>query len=433
MVNSGSSKTRVRKNKGLLRGKPHCYPASFGEELARQEIENHSAEGDTILDPYMGSATTLIQARLTGRRAMGIDIDPVAHLIGKVLTSAYSAESLLELQDWVIQRVACLETPAITEELTRTPWLPGETRHIGQHTATIPDNPKLDYWFSPIQSAILAALTGWVTDSPPTTKDVLRLAISAAIVRKWPNTISRAKDVDHSRPHKVDRPHETIGDQLRVFRLSFRKVIAYLKRLNELAPVDDAGRAVIIQDSSATFLKTLPESSIDYVLSSPPYFDAIDYPRAHKFSQWWLWPEQALLRRDYVGLKPGGQPDVDVLNRWRDGLPQKVVDEIAPIEKTSKALAMRFYRYVEDLDTMAGELARVVKPHGVATFVVGNNVIKGNQAPVVEVVTAVFQHHGFAGVTVQGREMEASKRRYPYGITGFKGLMQKEYIIRATR
>lgn len=140
-----------------------------------------------------------------------------------------------------------------------------------------------------------------------------------------------------------------------------------------------------------------------------------------------------MLRREYVGLKPGGRPDIDVLNRWRDVLPQEVVDQIAPLEKTSKALTTRFYRYAKDLDTIAEELARVVKPRGVATFVVGNNVIKGNKAPVVEVVSAVFERHGFSGVTVQDRDIDSSRRRYPYGITGFKGLMQKEYIVRAIR
>jgi len=103
------------------------------------------------------------------------------------------------------------------------------------------------------------------------------------------------------------------------------------------------------------------------------------------------------------------------------------------MENASKALARRFYQYVEDLDAVAKALARVVKPSGLVTFVVGNNVVKGNQAPVVEVVTAVFERHGFAGVTVQDRDMDSSKRRYPYGIKGFPGLMRKEYVIRATR
>ena len=171
-----------------------------------------------------------------------------------------------------------LETTKLTAELTKEPWLQGETRQIGRHRATIPDNPGIGYWFSPVQAAALAALTGWVPDSPAPTRDVLRLAISASIIRKWPKTISRARDIVHSRPHRIDRPCESFADQLRVFRLSFKTVMAYVKRLNEVAIVDEMMKSMTVQADSLTHLKTLSDGSIDYVLSSPPYFDAIDYP-----------------------------------------------------------------------------------------------------------------------------------------------------------
>ncbi len=380
----------------------------------------------------MGSATTLIEARLARRKAIGIDIDPVASLIGKVLTSQYDNDCLLELQDWVGQKVEVLETTKLTAELTKEPWLPGETRHIGQHRATIPDNPGIEYWFSPIQAATLAALTGWVPDSPAPTRDVLRLAISASIIRKWPKTISRARDIVHSRPHRIDRPCESFADQLRVFRLSFKTVMAYVKGLNEVAIVDEMTKSMTVQADSLTHLKLLREGSIDYVLSSPPYFDAIDYPRAHKFSQWWLWPDHGLQRRAYMGLRPGGRPNEDLAERCKALLPQEIFNEVKSLENSSRAWARRFYRYAEDLDSLATELSRVLKPSGVVTLVVGNNVIKGYHAPVVEVVSAVLKRHGFAGVTIQDRDMDSSKRRYPYGIKGFQGLMHKEYIICAT-
>jgi len=414
--------------------KPHCYSASFGEQLVRREIAAHSAEGDTILDPFMGSATTLIEARLAGRKAIGVDVDPVANLIGTVLTSPYDRACLFELEEWVAQKAMALENPPTVAELTKEPWLPGETREIEQLPATIPDNSRIQYWFSPTQSAALAALTAWIPASPSKTRDVLRLGISAAIVRKWPNTISRAKDIDHSRPHRVDRPGETLADQLRVFRHSFKMVIAYVKRLNEVAPVgDDAARSIAIQSDSVTYLKTLPIGFVDYVLTSPPYFDAIDYPRAHKFSQWWLWPSGTLRHVDYVGLKPSGRPDENMLERWRGLLPKEVLNKIRPLENSSKALAHRFYRYAEDLDELIAELYRVAKVSGTVTIVIGNNVIKRNQAPVVDVVTALFERHGFSDVTIQDRDIDPSKRRYPYGIKGFQGLMRKEYVIHAAK
>ena len=50
------------------------HPATFPESLARDHILSWSNEGDTVLDPFSGSGTTLKMARLMGRRGIGIEI-----------------------------------------------------------------------------------------------------------------------------------------------------------------------------------------------------------------------------------------------------------------------------------------------------------------------------------------------------------------------
>ena len=54
---------------------PHQKPL----ELITQLIKNSSKEGDTILDPYAGSGTTLIAAKLLNRNYIGIEIDKKYH------------------------------------------------------------------------------------------------------------------------------------------------------------------------------------------------------------------------------------------------------------------------------------------------------------------------------------------------------------------
>ena len=51
-----------------------AHPAMFPEKLARDHILSWSNEGDTVLDPFSGSGTTLKMARLMGRRGIGIEI-----------------------------------------------------------------------------------------------------------------------------------------------------------------------------------------------------------------------------------------------------------------------------------------------------------------------------------------------------------------------
>ncbi|GAH69828.1 unnamed protein product, partial [marine sediment metagenome] len=54
------------------------YRGNFAPQIPRNVIEMYSEKGDSILDPMVGAGTTLIEAKLLARNAIGLDINPQA-------------------------------------------------------------------------------------------------------------------------------------------------------------------------------------------------------------------------------------------------------------------------------------------------------------------------------------------------------------------
>ncbi len=59
------------------------YRGNFAPQIARNVIEMYSKKGDCVLDPMVGAGTTLIEAKLLARDAIGIDINPDAVKLSK--------------------------------------------------------------------------------------------------------------------------------------------------------------------------------------------------------------------------------------------------------------------------------------------------------------------------------------------------------------
>ena len=73
------------------------YRGNFAPQIARNVIETYSEKGDWILDSMVGAGTTLIEAKLLHRNAIGIDINPNAiEITNKALEFDYKTKSKQE-------------------------------------------------------------------------------------------------------------------------------------------------------------------------------------------------------------------------------------------------------------------------------------------------------------------------------------------------
>ncbi len=254
----------------------HPFPARMAPDIAL-EIISAAKEPLCVLDPMMGSGTVLAVARSKGHRAIGIDIDPLAVLISRVWTTAADREKTREKAIEVLTRARGI-FPALA------------VRDAYPHHADEETREFLRYWFDGYARRQLASLSTAISRvRDDTTRDVLWCSFSRLIISKQSGA-SLAMDLSHSRPHKSfdHAPSKP-----------FRRFLAVVDRVVANC-IDgtrsDRGPAARTQEGDSRNLP-LTNGSVDLVLTSPPYLNAIDYMRCSKFSLVWMGHSIAELRR----------------------------------------------------------------------------------------------------------------------------------------
>lgn len=74
----------------------HKYWARKPHNVVREYIEHYSKKGDIVLDPFCGSGPTPIEAIKAGRKAIGIDLDPIATFITRYTAMPIDLEKVKE-------------------------------------------------------------------------------------------------------------------------------------------------------------------------------------------------------------------------------------------------------------------------------------------------------------------------------------------------
>lgn len=412
--------------------KIHSFPAKFPPQLPRTFIEALTKPGDVVLDPMMGSGTTLLEAYLLYRRAIGFDIDPLALRIAQVKTTPLDKHVVLEQARHVIKRAkAKLQKNSGVEICSNG------------HDKDTQD--FIDYWFLNSTRCELIALTQAICEIDDLAiREFLELALSATIITKS-GGVSMALDLAHTRPHRakvvVDAngqmlvgedksavKHRALVKTLRSALDEFQKrVIANLRGLVELGTERINPQ---INSGDSQFMP-IRGASVDLIVTSPPYAsNAIDYMRAHKFSLVWLgYSINSLgdLRNHYIGGETTSHFKFTALPSGVERVVRKVSD-LDP----KKGLAL--HRYYSEMTRSIGEMFRVLRPNRCAVLVVGNSILRNTDTEIPESLASIGRAIGFDVVKIGVRDLDRNRRMLPAHhkpnlASQIQQRMHQEYVI----
>jgi hypothetical protein len=262
---------------------------------------------------------------------------------------------------------------------------------------------------------------------------VALVSLSASIIAKWPNTLSYAMDIDHTRPHRRIQQFRLDGI-LESYLSRLDRTIDCLSSLNEVyaaaGVADDlAERSQLIcpHDARTTFPGVVEESQA-LIITSPPYFNAVDYPRAHRMSVCWMngrAPEDLASRQRYIGLHRSRSFDSEKWLQSRSKVRKLIPSQIAEDVSLKRQLAGFF----ADLEKVLVQVHAVLRPGGHAVFVIGDNFVKRQRVASHAALVAMAEGLGFTKRSASHREITRLRRRYPVGQFGFDGPMTHEFVV----
>jgi hypothetical protein len=249
--------------------------------------------------------------------------------------------------------------------------------------------------------------------------EVLRLALSRFIITK-DSGASLARDVSHSRPHKVAE-----ASSFEVIPAFERSAYEIRRRFAGVPPVGN----VDVRLGDARWLKSIGNDEVDVVLTSPPYLNAIDYMRGHRLSLVWLGYRLAdlrCIRSNSIGAERG--PDLPLSAHLFEDI-QEAMGSIAELPGRHASMVAR---YAEDVYRLTSEVARVLKPAGRAIFVVGNSCLKGVFIRNSDGLIKAAEMVGLRLLHQVERELPIRKRYLPMPVNANKPLgkrMKTETIL----
>ncbi len=355
----------------------HSYPAKFPPGLPRQLIERLSRPGDLVLDPFAGSGTTLVEALLLGRRAVGSDLNPVALVASRAKTRVLTADQLLRLRSFAVELPAAVSSLLAAPDSLAMPaeWRPSPRRRFR----------GLEFWFSDQVALELVAIRQIArSEADPDIRAILDLCLSAIVVSvSWQDSdtryVRRAKDI-------------VAGDASRVYE---RKLADAIQALADFS--QQASESADVFESDARELTYLRPGTVDLMVTSPPYPNAWSYHLYHQNRILWLdenpW--------DFKANEIGSHRDFSAKNG--SGAADFQADMTACLEGVALAL----------------------KPGGAAVIVVGDSIVRGAVVPNDTIIYEAGRKSGLRFVAAADRVIAPKRKAFNPSI----GKIKSEHVI----
>lgn len=280
----------------------HGYFTKQSWDIVQAYIKNFTMPGDLVLDPFGGSGVTAIEAMMTNRKAINIDLNPMAIFLVEALVAPVGEKELTEAFEKI--KKAYLKNEPKTKKEIR------EALKTYPQIGPLPlpkesDVESVDKLFSDKQRAQLSFLKYLIYKYYGRKKDAnirktLMLMFSGLVTKinlTYHNSSIGGGDAAAFRYYRYRiAPKPTFLDVMYSFELRFKKVLEAKKEISYFINEDTLENLQIVK-GSATDLSFIETESVDYIYTDPPYGKKIPY--LDLSIMWNVWLDLEVTEDDY--------------------------------------------------------------------------------------------------------------------------------------
>jgi len=286
----------------------HGYFTRQSWNVVSSYIKNFSQPGDLVLDPFGGSGVTAVEALVTNRKAIHIDINPMAVFMVSALLVPVNfnrfSESYRKIREEYVGKM-----PKTKKDIERI-----RNEYPGPLNLPLPkgsDVQTVPELFSNEQLAKLSLLKAIIKkEKDKDIRKTLLLMFSGLITKinlTYHQSANRSEGRGDASAFRYYRyrlaPNPVDVDIITYFDSRYKKILAAKKELETACllnqkTLDQMNANAKIMKGSATDLSFLPKESVDYIYTDPPYGKKIPY--LDLSAMWNAWLDLEVTEDDYA-------------------------------------------------------------------------------------------------------------------------------------
>lgn len=254
----------------------HPYLGKFIPQLVEIFLRKFFNKGETVLDPFCGSGTTLVQANELGISSVGYDTSAFNVLLSKVKTDQYDIRRMKKEVLDILEKVRHYSKP---ETRQKSFW---DFQYFHQGTETQPNEDYLTNWFGPQALLELITYRNLIYSEDYQYKDLLKVILcrSARSAR-----LTTHFDLDFPKkpvkePYWCYKHSRMCSPTIDAYKFLRRYSLDSIKRITVFSKLRTDSAVRIYHGDSRS--EVLPE--VDGVITSPPYVGLIDYHGQHEYA-----------------------------------------------------------------------------------------------------------------------------------------------------